>query len=402
MTKTGYADGSRSRQRLGAVALALGLAGAALLVNVARIAESPRGGAAGLGQWFGPGKLGALRAQSLDSAGRPPKGIAAVARRALPYAPLSFEPFFGVAAAGFRDAGSFGSDTDSKLLREALRRNPRSRESRALLLRHALGAGRLGDAIEQLAVLNRLNPGAIEQLMAALGQTIANDRQIVEAVDALKPYPALYRPFVAGFAKADKPGPQAITLVTRLPQSAYTDSEVRRVVIDLMIKAQAYDEARALWGGGQERGLIHSPDFADRKAPPPFNWAFTIDGTGAAERGKAGGIDVIYYGREPGPLARQLLTLPPGTYTAKIEYRTLSGTPGAMALELRCGGAPVPIALRALDGKVGAEAEAALTFTVPPQGCAGQMLALAGQPQELRNPQEATVHRIDVARGGQP
>ena len=100
--------------------------------------------------------------------------------------------------------------------------------------------------------------------------------------------------------------------------------------------------------------------------------------------------------------ARQLLTLSPGTYTAKIAYRTLSGTPGAMALDLRCGGAPEPLAQRALDGKVGAETEVALTFTVPPQGCAGQMIAIDGQPQELRNPQEASVHRIDVTRGGQP
>jgi hypothetical protein len=392
--------GARSRQRVVAIVLGLALAGATLLANFALLAESPRGGAVGLERWIGAGQLGKLRAQQIDSAGRPPANIAAVARRALPVAPLAFEPFFGVAAAGFRTPGSFGSETDAKLLREALRRNPRSREARALLLRHALGAGRLDDAIEQLAVLNRLNPGEIAQLMTALGQSIVSDRQIVEVVDALKPYPDLYRPFLRGFVQARKPAAQAVTLVTRLPQAAYADPEVRVTAIGLLVEAQAYGQARAIWGGGTRTGeLVHSPDFADRKALPPFNWAFTANETGASERGKAGGVDIVYYGRESGSLLSQLVTLAPGSYTATVEYRTVAGTPGAIGLEVRCGGSPVPLTMRPLDAKAGVGGEISLGFTVPPQGCGGQTLALIGRPLELRSSQEIAVRRIDVTRG---
>jgi hypothetical protein len=396
---------ARVRQRFVAVALSLACAGLALLANAGRLAETARGGQIGLGRWLGPGKLGELRAQPFDSTGRPPPGIAGLARQALPVAPLAYEPFFGAGSAGFRASGSAGSARDAKLLREALRRNPRSREARTLLLRHALGTNQLTPAIEQLAMLNRLNPGAIEQLMAALGQTIATERQAIDAVDALRPYPELYRPFLRGFLTAAKEPKLAIALVTRLPADTFTDPQVRSSAIQVMVRAQAFAAARALWGVGlgKDKGaLVHSPEFADRRAPPPFNWALTVDETGAAEPGKAGGLDVIYYGRQPGTLVRQLLTLGPGTYTARVEYRTLSGQPGAIGLELRCAGADQAFALRPLDAKVEAEADAAVTFTVPAQGCSGQMLSLVGRALEERRQQEMTVRRLDVVRGARP
>lgn len=395
----------RRHSRRVALGFAAGLAAVAGLSFTAQLAATPRGALLGLGTLLPTGQLGTLRARQLDNAGLPPAGIASAARLALPVAPLAAEPFFGAGAAGFRTKESFGTAQDAALLREALRRNPRSREARALLLRHALGTGQLGPAIDQLAVLNRLNAGAMDKLMAAFGQSLASREQVIAAVDALTPHPELYRPFLIGFARANKEPSLAVALVTRLPQSTFSDPEVRQISIQLLVGAQAFGEARALWGiglGKDLRGPVHSPDFTDRRAGPPFNWQLTTDETGAAEFGKSGGLSVIYYGRRPGALARQLLTLPPGNYTARIEYRTLSGLPGAIGLELRCAGSPEAIALRPLDGKVDVAAEAMLAFAVPAQGCGGQMLALVGRPIEERRQQELAVRRIEVQRGGQP
>jgi hypothetical protein len=386
-----------------AVAIALILSVAGLLAALGREAERPRAAKLPFVGMIGPGRIGQLRGLELDSEGKAPKGIDAVARRALSGAPLAFEPFFGVAAAAFRGPQQVGTKQDAALLREALRRNPRSRESRLMLMRHAVGTGDLKGAIDELTVLNRLNGGAIEQLMVGLGSAISSERQIDEAVAALKPHPELYRPFVRGFRQAKKPGALAVRLVPQLPPAALADRQVRSDAIQLMIDAQAFAQARKLWGVGlaaKPGELVFSPDFADSKAPPPFNWELTENSTGVAERVAGAGISARYYGRTPGPLARQLLTLGPGAYTASVDYRTTDGVPGIMALQIRCTGSNLLLGERLLDGKLGAERVTSLGFTVPDAACSGQTINLAGRPAETRDPQEVAVRSITLKPGG--
>lgn len=391
-----------NRRRLGAIAAALGCAGIALLAHVGFVAARSAQVRVPLLDAIGPGKLGELKSLKLDSEGKAPANIDAVARRALPGAPLAFEPFFGVAAASFREKSAIGNARDAALLNEALRRNPRSRESRLLLLRHALGTGKLGESIDQIAVLNRLTPGAADQLMAGLGGAIRSLRQVDEAVDALKPHRELYKPFLRGFRLAKQPPELAIRLVTRLPGAALDDPDVRRMAIDEMVGAKAFAEARALWGRGLSKPgqLVHSPDFSDAKAPPPFNWTLVQSSTGAAERDRRGGLLVDYYGRAPGLLVSQLLTLAPGTYTARLEYSTEDGKASATVLQVGCAGTAEPFAQLPLDAKPGSSRTASLTFTVPGEGCAGQVMGIAGRVQQSRDAQTLLVRRLDAVRGG--
>lgn len=391
-----------NRRRLYAVLATFLAAGVALLAHAGNLAATAAAGRVPLLAAIGPGKLGALKGMKLDSEGKAPKGIDAVARSALAGSPLAFEPFFGAAAAAFRDKSAAGSPRDAALLREALRRNPRSRESRLLLLRHALGTGKLNEAIDQIAVLSRLNTGGVDQLMVGLGGAIRSVRQVNETVDALKPHPELYKPFMRGFKLARQPAELTVALVSRLPKSALADPEVRRTAIEQMVEARAFAEARTLWGtsNGKTGGLVYSPDFADSKAPPPFNWALTENASGVTERQKEEGLLVDYYGRSPGSLASQLLTLPPGNYTAQLEYMTQAGTPGSTVLQVSCAGSPDKLALLPLDGKPGAERTASLVFSVPADGCGGQTLAIAGRVQERRDPQTLTAKRLDVVAGG--
>lgn len=390
------------RRRVLALLAGGAAAGVVLVAHLGYLASRPAAARVPLLAAIGPGKLGALRGLELDSEGKAPKGIGAVARAALPGSPLAFEPFFGAAAAAFRDKTSSGTPADAVLLREALRRNPRSREARLLLLRNALGTGQLSEAIDQIAVLNRLNSGGADKLMAGLGGAIRSVRQVDEAVAALKPHPELYKPFMRGFKLATQPAELTVRLVSQLPQSALADPEVRRSAIDQMVTARAFAAARQLWGAGQGKagGPVHSPDFADAKSPPPFNWALTENETGAAERDRGGGVMIDYYGRAPGLLVSQLLTLAPGSYTARLEYRTVGGTPASTVLQIACAGNPEKLALLPLDGKLGADKVASLAFTVPAQGCGGQTLAVAGRVQESRDPQTLVARRLDVTAGG--
>jgi len=380
-----------------AIAAFAALAGLALLAHAGRLAETPVGAATpGIGA-LGPARLGQLRAVQLDPQGRVPAGMAQKAQQALAAAPLAYEPFFAAAAAGFRNPRDAGSARDVTLLKEALHRNPRSRESRLFLMRHAVATGDLGGAIDQIAALNRLN-GATEQLMLGVGQAINTPKLVDEAATALRPHPELFNPFLRGFTSARKPRDIAIRMVTSLPPSAMQDEVVRRMAIRELVRVQAFAEARRLWGSAvQSAGLVHSPDFTDTKAPPPFNWDVTADETGAAERIAGGGVSLDYFGRTPGPLVSQLLTLAPGSYRAKIVYRSESGTPGALGLQVRCVGQDANLIDRPLDARIGVNQALTVPFSVS-AGCAGQLLSLAGRVRETRESQQATVKSVEIER----
>lgn len=378
------------------------LAGALLLLlvlfgNLGRIAESPEAASIpGIGV-IGPGKIGIVRALPVDARGLPPLHSDALAGPALAGAPLSYEPFFVAAAAGFRGTAAQGTPADAALLREALRRNGRAREAHLLLLRHAVGAGNIQEAIGEIAVLSRLTNGGTDKLMAALGTAITNQRQADDALAGLAPHPELFGPFLIGYAQGPKPAPLSVHLVTHLPRTALAEPKVREIAVSLLVSAQAFSEARNLWGAAPGKTtLINNPDFKSAPAHPPFDWTLTEDATGVAERAATGGLSVAYYGREPGIIASQLLTLVPGRYKVRLEYRTDSGSPGALGLGLRCAGAAGSLFIQPLNGKLGTVQFLTVSFVVPAQGCAGQFVSIAGRVQESRDPQDASIRRLDV------
>ncbi|PLK27151.1 hypothetical protein [Novosphingobium sp. TH158] len=395
-------SGVHRDRRLQAVAVAAAMGLAALLAQFGRVAESPAAASLPAVGSFGPGKIGQLRAMRLDSGGQPPENAAELGRAALASAPLAYEPFFAVASAGFRGQGANGSAQDGKLLREATRRNPRSRESHAFLMRHALGAGNLKEAIDEIAVLNRLTSAVADRLMPAVGKAISSEKQVNEVIAALAPHPELFEPFLRGFSTSSKTPAISRYLVANLPKAALDQPKVRNLAVKELVRAQAFAEARAMWGGSGKGGAVHSPDFSDTKAPPPFNWELETDSTGAAERQRGGGLSLAYYGREPGALASQLVTLAPGNYRARLAYRTTGGTPGALGFQLQCAGKDALLFDEPLKGDAGSEHVLLVNFMVPQQGCQGQVISLAGRLQESRDPQDALVRSLNIEGGVRP
>ncbi len=396
---TEHQRGANSGNRPLAILAGAALLALALFAHLGRLAESPAAARVPGLSMIGAGKVGQLRGLILDENSLPPVGSERIAREALAGAPLAYEPFFVAAAAGFRNVRSNGSAADAALLTEALRRNPRAREAHFLMLRHAVGAGNLTQAIEELAVMNRLTGGIADKLMPAVGMAVRNVRQANDVAAALGPHPELLESFFRGFADSPKGPDVSIALVTRLPRTALADPAVRDAAIAELVHAQAFVQARELWGAGigGSSGLVHSADFADSKASPPFNWALQENTSGVAERAKGGGVSVDYYGRVPGALVSQLLTLQPGLYKARIEYRTESGSPGALGLQLQCVGAEAMIFDQPLSAKPGLLQVLNVTFPVPVSGCKGQYLSVAGRVQESRDPQAVWLRRLDVA-----
>lgn len=392
---------SQLTTRKGLTALAAGsaLALASLLAYAARSAEAPAARAMpGLNE-LGPKKLGILRSQLSGQQGLVPAGTDRSARQALAAVPLAWEPFFGVAAMGFRKRGSFGTEKDAELLREALRRNPRALPPRLLLLRHESSAGRLNEALDQLAVIGRLDGATAEKLLNGIGAATSSTRQVDEVTVALAPHPQFYVPFLRGFASVTRPAELVEHLASRLPAAAKSDPYLRMVVMGQLVQAGKFDAARGMWTAQAKRGqggLVNSPDFADDNVPPPFSWVMTEDSTGVAERSTSGQILLVYYGRTPGPLLRQLLTLNPGNYRARLNYSPESGTPGAISLQVLCADDGTPLGQFALDGKNGVARSISLAFTVPDGHCTGQYLQLAGRVQETRQAQQLYASSLGV------
>jgi hypothetical protein len=173
-----------------------------------------------------------------------------------------------------------------------------------------------------------------------------------------------------------------------------------------MIRSGAYAEARALWatGGSASKAaasatLVHSPDFSDIRALPPFNWELYENTSGAAERIAGGGLALAYYGRVPGSLAAQLLTLTSGNYRLELRYRSVSGSPGAIVVKLFCAREGTSLAEIPLTGAAGKSDVLRAVVTVPASGCRGQYLALAGRVQTSRDAQEISVAWLSIERG---
>lgn len=390
---------SRSRWPI-ALAVAISLVLAVAVSFVASLAASPAATLSPALAKFGPGPLGLLKGQSVDlRTGASPR-LLTLAANALPVAPLSSEPFFAAALPGFHGTTDFGGLREAALLRETLRRDPRSPDARTFLLQNALARGDLREAFDQIAVLAQLNDPVFGKLMNGLAASVTTEAQARDVVAALKPHPELFLGFMQSLGRMPRDAAFVHALVDGLPPASLADRETRRLAIDELVSVNDFTAARRLAasGGGAPSALLNGPNFADTSVAPPFGWDLAVNTTGAAER-NGGGLSVAYYGREPGQLVAQLLTLPPGAYVVSIDYVSDGGTPGAIGVTLTCAESRTVFAAVPLAARIGSRQNLKVPVTVPAQGCEAQWLRLSGLPTEDREDQAMRVFSINVARG---
>lgn len=389
---------SIGRKALAASSLAASIV-AIFLANTARVAETPAAGAgAGLAR-FGPGALGTIRFELAKLGVAKPELDQATARRALESAPLLSDPLTALAYLELEGDPQGRSGNAGALLVEAARRDPRGRAARFLRLRQLAANGDLKAAFTELATLQRLSPALVEILMKAIAQRISTPRQVDQALAAISGHNQLYLPLVAGLGSKTQSAEVISRFADQLPANVLDNHNVRKILIARLVEVGAFDRARTLWLRGNpvgKAGLVYSPDFSDTAAPPPFNWLYFVNTSGAAERGNDGRVSVLYYDRAPGPLMAQLLTLSPAPYRAQIEFRVESGTADNVRLRVSCRGSNALLGdLPLVKGK-----PSEMLFTVPGQGCSAQDLAIVGFASQQRGETHLTISRIDVARAG--
>jgi hypothetical protein len=322
---------------------------------------------------------------------------------ALPRAPLADEPFFLAGMAALIDGDEAKAE---QLLREARRRNPRSRYARLILLDRYLRSGKIAEATEEMTALGNLIPDAGTVLtgeLARLAQTPATSRALVRALQR-NPGP---RDSLLEYLAGSGADPELILRLSRdVPgplKAPPGGAAWQAKLVAALVERGQIDRAYALWRAfssprapARKDGL-YDPNLQGMPGMAPFNWHFPSTAGGAAER-FAGGLQVEFYGRDDAELAGQLLMLRPGRYrlsfiaegAADGENSRLSWTVDCLPSKARLG----ELVLKKVDYS---PRRLAGEFAVPAQGCFAQWLRLAGTSAEFTKPQNATIRNISLA-----
>lgn len=391
------------RRMVAALSVFVALVVAIFLAGVARVAQTPAAGARGGLERIAPGALGVIRFKLAQVGSGRIDIDPALARRAASGMPLAGDPFAALAADKLASNPKGTSGREAALLAEALRRDPRSRTARILLLRQMAATGNIEGAFQQLAGFSRLNPGLVDTIMASITSRITTPGQVDEALAAIDQHETLYRSFVRQMSNKPKSAEVALRVAEQLPAHVLAHPEVRRAMVNQLVRSGEFAVARNMWQRGNPAGasgLVHAPDFSDTRTSPPFNWELTVDSTGAAERNRGGGLTIAYYDRNPGPLAKQLLTLAPGSYRATAEFEVLGGTADNVHLTIACYGGETHLGHVPLKASKPGRNRLALDFVVPTIGCRGQTLSISGVASEERGETQLLLRRVDVTAGG--
>jgi tetratricopeptide (TPR) repeat protein len=316
--------------------------------------------------------------------------------------PLALESVL-LAGAAASDDGDLGRA--ERLLIEARRRNPRSPLVRTYLLDLYAKRGRLSESALELAALIRLVPDASGGLFVQqLGYFARIPDAAAHLKQALRTDPNVRQSVLLHLVQNGTEPDLIVQIADRSKGSNQKGAleAWQMPLVDRLVDASDVDTAHQLWlvFNGQKAGssqpLVNNGTFARPLRPLPFGWRFHESGAGVTEIRANKSLDVVYYGREAGELARQLLVLSPGRYRLNI---TLSGNGSsdvsAMAWRVSCSQSGSELAALPLGEVSSGTKQIASEFTVP-SGCKGQWLSLVGKPPEFSRTETVSFRSVDI------
>lgn len=309
--------------------------------------------------------------------------------------PLASAPFVDAA----RAAAAAGDAVRAVHLLEAARdRAPRAAVVQLELLRQYVPLGMTDAAVDAADRAMRLAraPGVVARLAPAIAHHAARHGAQTALARALARRPGWAR-YVAG------PDTDALTahgLAALVAEEAEPDPARRRRAArsahiaallargDVRAATNAFDGYLAADGALGSRGAAepYDRDFHALSGPPPLNWRMRPGaGGGAAIRFDDGRRDgylrADLNGTGGSALAEQAMLLAPGSYRLRTRVRALGGgaVASGAAWRVTCHEQGATLALLSLAADR-AWRDGAVSFVVPPRGCAVQVLALVPQP----------------------
>jgi len=308
-------------------------------------------------------------------------------------APLAAEPFLvrGVQAQVAGDGAAA-----QRAFEAAQWRNPRSLPAAYFLADRYFRSGNVPGGLREVGALARLSPDGGTAAVPYLTQYAMSSANWPALRSLFATNPHVAQPVLIMLASDVKTVPAALALAN--PRETGNRPWLGAVV-DTLIKAGDYSQARAAWvrmagPGSRSDELLHDANFRDTSSPPPFNWQLTSSTVGLAER-QRGALHVLFYGDEDGTLASQLILLPPGGYRLSLR---LAGDPArahALTWAVWCDKAPQPLASVTLD----VAAARGWQFQVP-AGCQAQWLKLSGVSGAMPQQVDISITALTLTREG--
>lgn len=346
-----------------------------------------------------PGNAAALIARVTEEAvangGRIDPAMLTRARAALEGSPLAAEPLAFLAIAR----------SDPTLAAAALRRDPRSRSARLILVEQALRDRRYPEALSYLDRLILLEPEARARFFAAIA-AIAGDPASRPALVSLMDSKPSWRLEFLETLNQQRADPALIFRLTQGPAGdkplADEGKEQASLLQGLVAKGD-YERAYLAWinflppSALESVALVYDGAFEQRPGPPPFNWALKSNENGSAEFSQPHGIRGDFFGSSPSTFAEQVLLLAPGSYRLALKASgSGNAAAGHLGWRLSCiGGAEIgQVDLAGLGERPSVRA---MNFAIPADGCKAQRLALVGEPAEFPAPVSATTTNISIA-----
>lgn len=301
-------------------------------------------------------------------------------------APLAPEPYMVL---GARAQLSADQSRSLQAFSAAVARDPRSLAAHYLLADALLKAGDAGRGLREVGFVARLAPTEVANVVPFVAAYAKDRRNWLQLRKLFVSNPALERTVLTVLAADASNTDTVIALANKIQRAP----RWLPILLNSLVAARQYGRARAIWASAAQvrngADRLYDGDFAEGKAPTPFNWVLTSSGVGLAERGARGGLHVIFYGREDGLLARQLLLLTPGRYRLSMTVTAKATDAHALSWSIRCDGSDVPIAAIPLD----VAGSHPWSFAVP-AGCPAQWLQLSGVSTDVARQSEATIRKL--------
>ncbi len=307
-------------------------------------------------------------------------------------APLAPEPYL---VRGVEAQLSGNGRVAEQAFLQAKWRDARSQPARYFLADHFLRQGDAARGLREVAVLARLIPDGLTKLAPYVARYAGDPANRTQLRALFRAEPAVEE----GALKVLASDPRTADLVLPLssPQRRNPRSGWLPGLLSTLVTDRQYSKARKIWaevsGTGTGAGeLVFDPRFTRKQEPPPFNWLLTSSTVGLAERQHGGGLRVIYYGQEDGPLATQLLVLPPGTYRLATKAAGTNQA-GSLSWTMVCAPAGTKIASAPLEQTVRGN----WRFTVP-ASCPAQGLELHGTSSDSPRQVDVLLHEVSLTR----
>jgi len=290
-----------------------------------------------------------------------------------------------------------------QFLSHALARNPRSEFARLLMLELDLRTSDVKHAVIDMTILGRLLPDVQTVFVPELARMARDPRTSRALAPTLRSDPVMLASVLQHLARNGADPRLVLELAGGVSPPPNDVADWREPLLRAMVDRGDAVQARRLWGafaGMEQTGsgaAIYDNGFRGLPGLPPFNWALKASEIGVAERDRDGGLQIEYYGRQPGELAEQLVALPPGRY--RLGFRAegdINDPQHRLFWRIACVWSEkaalieLPIADLTFAGRT-----IAGDFTVP-AGCSAQWLRLVGEPTEFPKVESVMIRQIRI------